>query len=464
MSAAPEARRQVLPARRSRVAKLSFGMGKALLGVLALAALGGGVIVLAGFDPGQLNEAAPYRVEPGAPRAMAPSGAGAPADAEFLLDYLRDKMPERVERARANCKRGTIYAWSWSYLARAALEAYDRTRDQRFLDVFVETADIVVEDRDHLSGRMDEYRGRMLPTWGTCRHLKGKYTSLLTHAGRIAQPLLRFSLLVGEDEALPDKYRTRVAGYASAAKAALAAFEEDYRRIPEKGFGYYDRSTRGDIEALNHTHAAGEAFVLLYALAGDASYRQRVEELGRYFLASTWEGENGCRQWPYVAVPASLGSRAPEAEPMWKAQITILFPIAAYEHGVFFDPPFIGELSCLFHNNIHEGDLVFTPRISADEEEEPIDGTKRPHQLLAGWYVLDRYDSSVGDVIEAAITARADLFPDGWFSHPATVLAYAQRLGDQLGLMAPSTLRARDLGDARPGGRVRRATSVFQGD
>jgi hypothetical protein len=270
----------------------------------------------------------------------------------------------------------------------------------------------------------------MLPTWGTCRHLKEKYTSVVTHAGRIAQPLLWFSLIVSEDGALPEKYRTRVAGYTSAAEMALTVFEEDYRRIPEKGFGYYDRPTLGDVEPLNHTHAAGEAFVLLYALTGEANYRQRVEELGRYFLASTWEGENGCREWPYQAFPGFLGSRAQASEPFWKAQITILFPIAAYEHGLFFDRRFIGEFSCLFHKNVHDGDLVFTPTISANEEEEPIDGTKRRHRLLAGWYAIDRYDSSVGDVIEAAITARADVFPDGWFSHPATVLAYAQRLGD----------------------------------
>jgi hypothetical protein len=288
----------------------------------------------------------------------------------------------------------------------------------------------VVDDRDHLHGRMDDYRGRILPTWGTCRHLKGKYTSVVTHAGRVALPLLWFSLIVGEDDALPEKYRKRVASYTSAAKMALATFEDDYRRIPEKGLGYYERPTRGDVEALNHTHSAGEAFVLLYALTGDASYRQRVEELGRYFLAATWEGENGCRQWPLQAFPETLGSRAAGAEYLWKAQITILFPIAAYERGLIFDRDFINEFSCLFHNNIHQGDLIFTPRISANEEEEPIDGTRRRHQLVAGWYVLDRYDSSVGDVIEAAISARPDLFPHGWFTHPATVLAYAQRLGD----------------------------------
>jgi hypothetical protein len=473
MRASPETGSHVEGARHSRVAKLSIGIGKALSGAIVLAIIVGGAMFV-GVDlvqPTSKQHASalqqPARGPAGGiaqPRVPTPSepmtavavssptatalpadhvepalsgptsessgGGAAPADAELLLNYLRGEMPEPINRARANCERGSIYAWSWSYLARAALEAYDRTRDQRFLDVFVETADVVVDDRDHLQGRIDEYRDRMLPTWGTCRHLKGKYTSVLTHAGRIALPLLTFSLIVGEDDALPEKYRKRVALYTSAARMALASFEDDYRRIPEKGFGYYDRPTRGDVEALNHTHSAGEAFVLLYALTGDASYRQRVEELGRYFVASTWEGENGCREWPYVAVPESLGSRVPEAEPMWKAQITILFPIAAYQHGLFFDRTFIGELSCLFHNNIHDGNLVFTPRISADEEEKPIDGTKRRHRLLAGWYVLDRYDPSVGDVIEAAIATRPDLFPDGWFSHPATVLAYAQRLGN----------------------------------
>jgi hypothetical protein len=437
MSASPDTDNQALAARRSRFAKLSFGIGKVFLGALAVAVVAGGGAMLADFDLDKLASkwlgSTAYRVEPSASAPHANLRAfiagGGPADAELLLEYLQIELPEPVDRARANCERGSIYAWSWSYLARAALEAYDRTRDHRFLDVFVETADVVIDDRDHLHGRMDEYRGRMLPTWGTCRHLKGKYTSVVTHAGRIAQPLLWFSLTVSEVDALAEKYRRRAAGYTSAARMALAAFEDDYRRIPERGLGYYDRPTRGDVEALNHMHAAGEAFVLLYALTGDASYRQRVEELGGYFLAATWEGENGCRQWPLRAFPETLGTRAAEAERMWKAQITILFPIAAYEHGLVFDRSFINEFSCLFHNNVHEGDLVFTPKISADEEQDPIDGTKRRHQLLAGWYVLDRYDPAVGEVIEAAIAARSDLFPDGWLSHPVTVLAYAQRLG-----------------------------------
>jgi hypothetical protein len=420
---------------RARRTKVSSGMGKVLLGVLGLAALGGGGIMLAGFDLGRLNAnwfgAALYRVEPVTPRATPESsGGGAPADVELLLNYLRDKLPERIDRARGNCERGTIYAWSWSYLARAALEAYDRMRDQRFLDVFVETADAVIDDRDHLHQRMDDYRGRTLPTWGTCGHLDGKYTSVVTHAGRVAQPLLWFSRIIGEDDTLGIEYRKRAAPYTSAAAMALGAFEDDYRRIPAEGLGYYHRPTRRDVEPLNHAHAAGEAFVLLYALTGKASYRQRVEELGRYFLAATWQGQNGCRQWPYQALPDSLGSRGQEGEPFWKAQITILFPIAAYEHGLVFDRNLIGEFSCLFHNSVHQGDLIFTSRISAGDEDRPIDGSKSRHRLLAGWYVLDPYDSSVGDVVEAAVIERRDLFPRGWFSHPAAVLAYAQRLED----------------------------------
>jgi hypothetical protein len=438
MSASPDADNQVLSGRRWRFTKLLVGISTALLGAFALVFLGGGGTMLAGFDLGQLTSqwygSTSYRDARSTPIATSePSSAVAPADAKLLLDFLRVELPETIDRAKSNCRRGTIYAWRWTYFARAALEAYDRTRDQRFLEVFVETADVVVDDRDHLHRRMDDYRGRPLPTWGTCRHLNGKYTSVVTHAGRIAQPLLWFSLILGEDDTLPIEYRKRAAPYTSAATMALAAFEDDYRRIPGGSLGYYDRPTRGDVEPLNHAHAAGEAFVLLYELTGDASYRERVEELGRYFLAATWEGQNGCRQWPYQASPETLGSRGPEGEPLWKAQITILFPIAAYEHGLVFDRSFLGEFSCLFHNNIHQGDLIFTSRISTGDEDKPIDGTKSRHRLLAGWHVLDRYDSSVGDIIEAAIIERRDLFPRGWFSHPATVLAYAQRLGDRIG-------------------------------
>ena len=423
MSANPEPEQHVAR-RRSRLTKL--WVGKAFFGAFALAIAVGGGAMLAGFDVGQrtLREPASERVKQSSQRVSPePSGEIAPADVEVLLEHLRIELPRHIERAKANCRRGTIYAWPWSYLARATLEAYDRTRDQRFLDVFVETADVVVDDRDHLHGRLDEYRRKELPTWGTCRHPKGKYASVIAHAGRIAQPLLWFSLIASEDEAMPEKYRARVQPYTSAAKRALAVFDGDYRRILGEGLGYYNRPLRGDVEPLNHVHA--EAFVLLYALTGDASYRKRVKELGAYFLAATWEDANGCRQWPYQALPETLGTRAAKADATWKAQITMLFPIAAYEQGLVFDPSFIEGFSCLFRHNVHQGDLVFARRISGGKA---IDGTSSRHQLLAGWYVLKKYDSRVGEVIEAAIDRRPDLFSGGWFTHPATVLAYAQRL------------------------------------
>lgn len=342
-----------------------------------------------------------------------------------------------------------MYAWSWAYLARAALRAYEGTGQRRFVDLVADTGDRILADGDGELGRLDEFRQRVLRTWGTCGHLEDTYTSVLTHAGRIGYPLARFCWIVAQDEKLEALHGSRAARFLAAAEEALAEFEPDYRVVDGTDQGYYVRPTRRDVDPINHVHCAGETFVLLYVLTGKQEYRQRVVELANFFVAAVRTEVNGSFTWPYQPAPHAPGDRKAPPEPVSKAQITILFPLSAYEHGLFFEAEHMEALARTIRLNIHRGGNRFQQTISAGGQGHLMEGPgpSGRHCLLAGWIYLDRFDPQVRTIIERAVAHRRDIFPGGWFQRPVTAMAYSYRFlsrGIPTNSTAPETDASRD--------------------
>ena len=61
------------------------------------------------------------------------------------------------------------YAWGESYVMMGLITMYRVTGEHRYLDRFIEHADVVLSKRDSILGRKD-YRGRSLPGWGVGKH------------------------------------------------------------------------------------------------------------------------------------------------------------------------------------------------------------------------------------------------------------------------------------------------------
>ena len=350
----------------------------------------------------------------------------APPDAQLLYDFLVVHFDKTMAGALDNCRSGSIYGWNWAYGAEAALEAYEATGQVRFLDLVGTTGDLVIADRDDRHGRTDQFRGRVLESWGHCsENIEAEYTNVITHAGRITYPLLRYAEIVRADKTLEPWHGLRGQRFLDAAAEALDAFDDDYRVVPGTDAGYYLRPVRGDVEPLNHAHAAARSYVLLHVLTGEAKYQQRVEELAAWFRAAIVPDEQGVWNWPYAPTPDDLGQSGFNGEEVCKAQITIGFPVVAAAREIAFDGSDIAQLVRTFLVHVHR-DGRFNMRI--DPEFTDLVGSSTRHPLLAGWIQLDEHAPEIREIIIDAVADRRDVFTGGWFGKPVLVLAYAHRL------------------------------------
>jgi hypothetical protein len=87
-------------------------------------------------------------------------------DADILYAALRKRFDKTLAQdRRLGLKRDAGLAWPGAYLSEAALVAFRKTRQQRFLDLFVHYFDAVLQRRDDRLGRFDGEHKRVMPAW-----------------------------------------------------------------------------------------------------------------------------------------------------------------------------------------------------------------------------------------------------------------------------------------------------------
>jgi len=156
-----------------------------------------------------------------------------------------------------------------------------------------------------------------------------------------------------------------------------------------------------------------------------------VEQIANFFFASITIEENGSYSWGYRPTPKNMKNHRPE--PFWKARITLMLPLAAYEYGIAFQEKDMNAFAKTFTENIYLDDSRVNMYISKKNfrllslNKLRQKYRSRPH-ALAGWIFLDRFDASIREIIENAVAERVDLFPKAWFGHQQAVLAYSYRL------------------------------------
>ncbi len=326
------------------------------------------------------------------------------------------------------------------------------SKEERFLDLIVCTYDVILKNRDSNKNKYDVVRGRVLNSWGTStkEHARGKWTNVVTTAGRITYPVSMFCKIVFNDEEFHPKYLDMAEEYLETIKMAVDEFNKDFRIIPGTDEGYFRRLTDKNVEPLNHAHAAGNTFVMLYLLTGQEKYRMKAEYLARFFLSSVSREENGSYAWAYQ--PSPEDRTADNAEFVWKGAITISFPVLAYRHGIVFEEDDIRAIRDTFLKNIYRGDNTFNMYISS-EMFKPLDPkifevrlwtrikdimkgnfktkiysiSKGYMRSLVLWMFLDVYAPEIRTIIEDTVAARRDIFENGWFQTTKMALAYSHR-------------------------------------
>ena len=349
---------------------------------------------------------------------------------DVVLQYLDVALARDIERGLATPDDAAqFYAWPAANGLTALVEAFDATQDVRFLELFIRTYDEILKARDSEHKRRDEVRDRVMKTWGY-RH-RERWTCVMTHAGRIGYPVLRFCLAVDRaDKKVRRQFNAKAQEYLNSIKTAIREFDDDFRVIPGTNEGYYVRASIGDVEPLNHMHAVGNSLVLLHVLTGKEEYKTRAEQLANYFRGSAERHDNGSLTWGLQPTPEQRTGHAPEL--MWKGEVTIGFPVTGLRHSIGFTRDDLLPIVNTFMKNVWRGNGVINTSTSPglDEELKLFDftGWELRTASFLGWVRLDSVDPRVREAVEQAMISRTDLYPQGWLQNTKTIEIYAYRM------------------------------------
>ncbi len=353
-----------------------------------------------------------------------------------LYDYLAQdaKSNLRSARKRGYHRQGTL-PWEGGYIGEAALTAYQKTGDRRFLDLFVRYFDGVLALRDDAVGYVDGYHGRIMKAWGEYRSywswtaplVTGVWLAHITHASRITYPATKFAVIVHDDPALAD-YRADADRFVEAAKIALAEFDEDRFRIPGTDWEWYRRPMTGEAEPTNHIHTYGSVLINLYALTGDERLKQRINNIIKVFEKGVrWEAD-GTVSWKYLPYFSDRGggnSQKGYSEPLWKASQTAPFVYRAYAAGFDVPESLVAAIVKTFLTHTLHDDQVMHDLTS--KKSRPLT-RKDPLSHVSGivtWLEFSAFDPEIASRILEVVGTRPDLFPDGWFESANSARGYA---------------------------------------
>jgi len=285
-------------------------------------------------------------------------------DSELLLAYLRRRITRSLKTADPD-NRAPVYAWPVSTCCYSAVRAYEATRDRRYLNLVADTFERILPFRDRELGRRDQCRGRVGAGWGGTQFAKGKYTTNITTAGRIAYPIVLLHRVVAAGERLRRAMGDRVRGYLAVVEEVLADLDDDFITIEDEGL--YPRPGTDRPEPANHMAWAGAAFLELHAATGSEAYLDRAERIARFLHRSLRDDGAGGVVWGYAPSPRD---RDGGPERVWKAQVTTQFMTAAAGHGVEFARDDLRRIGATILRNVFLPDGRINTRI--DRVVEPF--------------------------------------------------------------------------------------------
>jgi hypothetical protein len=364
---------------------------------------------------------------------------------ELLYQFVARTLYETTAaRAGQDPNEAVRFAWPWSYGARAAMMAWERTGDPRFPLTVIDTfATRIATRRDSSLGRIDESRGRALRAWGTSYYdeyakRKGYSTVETTEtarwicnasaAGRICFPVGLAIEALRSIPDLADDISTKCERALDVGGSALEEFLDDIRTIDDD-FSYVWRPDREQVEALNHQNSYAEALVQFGLLTGRSCWVRTGERIARYFRRSIRKEGNGSFVWAYKGFNAEADLREGQlVEDVAHAHVNMSFARFCHRHGIVFDSEDMLSFARTFTDNIYVGDCQFLPRVSPDGKvSSMVMKSSYPDHFLA-WIQLADFDPRIRDIIETTLSRRFDLFPKNWFGGPVSAYAYAYRL------------------------------------
>ena len=353
---------------------------------------------------------------------------------QVLLDALKRDFNAVIRHDKqVGLQRYQNLAWGGVYLSESALLAYRRTRDPRFLDLFVDYFDQLLERRDIVLGRRDDYRGVVRQGWGSSKASPTQWINLVTHNGRIIYPATEFALLVRRDPALV-RFRAKADLYTRLSLLVMDEFGPEWVALESPDADrWIMRPPTGEPEATNRLHLVGRSWINLAELTGDLKYRERVTALIELFSQGLEYRPDSSLRWSYYPVftkkrGSSYFMAQSNGEPVWKASLTVPFLLEAYEHGYSVPRRLLEQIAATWLTVMLDEDCI---RYTLDSSDQRCFNPKADHdkigmlQTVNGILPYASVEPALAAKILDLVARNPDLFPGGWLGSAAGKIGYA---------------------------------------
>lgn len=226
---------------------------------------------------------------------------------------------------------------------------------------------------------------------------------------------------------------------------AIEAHLDELVDHPASGGGYFLSPWTQTIEPLNHAHLLAAAAAEAFAVTGDARFRTLAEKVYAFFRWNWFHEENGTVSWSYIPAPDDPKNDHPVmrfgetpyrqlvgAEFAHKAAVTIELPVPMFRAGLIPAADLVAIAGSI-RTNVFLGEdkvnLNIGPRKLRLCDDTPFADLPqiRPH-FWCSFDMLAPFDAAMAGTITTIVENRADLFPDGWFTGSAAILALSRRI------------------------------------
>jgi hypothetical protein len=341
---------------------------------------------------------------------------------ENVVRLLAERLVALIEPGGSTVPvglRGQIYAWSWTYLGRAAIYHWQATGHEPFRDMFVRAARAIMAQRDDRLGKTDELQDRVVKSWGAPWPVDGREKRItdVTTTGLVSLPIVFFANTLESSDPLYPEF----ARYVEELKEGLFEYDHLYNVIPILGAGYYRSAVDPkELEALNHVLALGATTAEVYRFTRDERVLKRVEQLWRYFKRAIYVDRDGAASWAYI--PNLYLPRWGTAEAFWKSAVCHEFPLSCWRAEICAEREDMVSFARQFTVDVLESDTRINvrtrdrrPRLSLHlDEPQTIDPQVKsllPFVLKGLWY--GDFEPTLAPRLQHYVKSFPHLFPDG---------------------------------------------------
>ena len=366
-----------------------------------------------------------------------------------LTSFLFRHVPRLVLPAEGKImgERSSEWAWRWGYWGRAASSLFLLTKDLKFLELLDNMHDSFLKLRDDRLQISDDRRNRVMRSWGTI--ISGKYDQGLRaceveSSGLMILPWISL-LAADKDELVPKPKKMK---WINTVSEVIMSHSDEFVSHPESDGGYFMSPWfESKVEPLNHSHLFGAACALSFAVSGDDVHRDIAARLYNFFRFNWREEEDGLISWAYnptdinkahgkdFTAYGELGHKVlvgPEL--FYKAAVTIELPVAMHKAGILpGQNKEIQKISrsikeSVFQRNNEINFYISKRKLHRSLQKDLGAGpVLRPH-YMCGFELLSDFDSDLSDRLASVVRGRCDLFPKGWLTGPASIMASASRM------------------------------------